>query len=166
MEGNWKIKLENFLEEVRKISSVNQEDLAKAIWVSRQTISNIENKKSIPSIELALKIASYFDFKVKDIFKVKKIEKKANKNLGKNLENLIREKLSKAVNPENNKYNIRLERSLVGITQDELAKAIGVSRQTIHSFETGKIIPLTDKALKMADYFGVEIEDMFKSRNN
>ncbi len=47
---------------------MNQEELAKALGVSRQTISSLENGRYNPSILLAFKIAKYFDVKIEDIF--------------------------------------------------------------------------------------------------
>ena len=53
---------------------------------------------------------------------------------------------------------IRRER---GILQDELAKAMGVSRQTISSLENGRYNPSIMLAYKIAKYFGMTIEDVF-----
>ena len=53
---------------------------------------------------------------------------------------------------------IRKER---GIRQDELAKLMGVSRQTISSLETGKYNPSIFLAFKIARYFGMAIEEVF-----
>ena len=53
---------------------------------------------------------------------------------------------------------IRKER---GIRQEELAKALGVSRQTISSLETGRYNPSIFLAYKIARYFGMMIEDVF-----
>ena len=53
---------------------------------------------------------------------------------------------------------IRKER---GIRQDELAKLMGVSRQTISSLETGKYNPSILLAWKISRYFGMSIEDVF-----
>lgn len=47
---------------------MNQEELAKDLKVSRQTISSLENGRYNPSILLAFKIAKYFDVKIEDIF--------------------------------------------------------------------------------------------------
>jgi len=47
------------------------------------------------------------------------------------------------------------------LTQQELAKAIGVSRQTIHSIETGKFVPSTVLALKIARFFQQTVEEIF-----
>ena len=57
---------------------------------------------------------------------------------------------------------IRVERAKKRITQAELAKQVQVSRQTIHAIETGKFVPSTVLALKIAQYFGVLLEDLFK----
>ena len=53
---------------------------------------------------------------------------------------------------------IRKER---GIKQDEFAKIMGVSRQTISSLETGRYNPSIYLAHKIAKYFGMTIEEVF-----
>jgi len=53
---------------------------------------------------------------------------------------------------------IRKER---GILQDEVAKAMGVSRQTISSLENGRYNPSIILAYKIAKYFGMTIEEVF-----
>jgi putative transcriptional regulator len=47
------------------------------------------------------------------------------------------------------------------MTQQELANAVGVTRLTIHSIETGKFMPSTLLALKIAEFFGKTVEDIF-----
>lgn len=58
--------------------------------------------------------------------------------------------------------SIRVERAKKKITQAELADKVNVSRQTIHAIETGKFIPSTVLALKIANFFKVSFEDIFK----
>lgn len=53
---------------------------------------------------------------------------------------------------------IRKER---GIRQDEFAKLMGVSRQTISSLETGRYNPSIVLAYKIARFFGMTIEEVF-----
>lgn len=48
-----------------------------------------------------------------------------------------------------------------GVRQDELADALGVSRQTIGSLENGRYNPSILLAFKLARYFGLSIEDIF-----
>ena len=48
-----------------------------------------------------------------------------------------------------------------GLTQEELAKALGVTRQTIIAIEKGKYDPSLRLAFKIARFFGVKIEDIF-----
>jgi putative transcriptional regulator len=59
------------------------------------------------------------------------------------------------------KNTIKVERAKKNITQAELAKVLKVSRQTIHAIETGKFVPSTTLALKMARYFGISVEELF-----
>jgi putative transcriptional regulator len=57
--------------------------------------------------------------------------------------------------------SLKVERAKLNITQEELAQAINVSRQTINSIETGKYVPSTILALKLAQYFGTTVEYIF-----
>ncbi|MBK8052638.1 MAG: helix-turn-helix transcriptional regulator [Saprospiraceae bacterium] len=59
------------------------------------------------------------------------------------------------------KNNLRVERAIKNITQDELAKTIGVSRQAINSIEAGKYVPSTLLALKLSGYFGKSVNEIF-----
>ena len=60
------------------------------------------------------------------------------------------------------KNTIKVERAIKDITQQDLAVAIGVSRQTINSIESGRYVPLTLLALKIAAYFGKTVNDIFQ----
>ena len=56
---------------------------------------------------------------------------------------------------------IRVLRAVKELTQEDLAKALGVSRQTINAIEKGKYNPSLDLAFKMAAYFETTIEAIF-----
>ena len=58
------------------------------------------------------------------------------------------------------KNNIRVERAIRRISQQELADAIGVTRQTIYAIENDKFIPSTELALKMSAYFGKTVNEL------
>jgi putative transcriptional regulator len=60
------------------------------------------------------------------------------------------------------KNTIRVERAKLNITQTDLAEAVQVSKQTIHSIETGRFVPSTVIALKIARYFKVSVESVFE----
>ena len=60
--------MKNKIEEIRKEKGIRQEDFAKSMGVSRQTISSLENGRYNPSILLAYKIAKFFDMTIEDIF--------------------------------------------------------------------------------------------------
>ena len=59
------------------------------------------------------------------------------------------------------KNRIEAIRKEKGIRQDEFAKLIGVSRQTISSLETGRYNPSIYLAYKIAKFFGMTIEEVF-----
>jgi putative transcriptional regulator len=58
----------NNLKVLRAIKNISQEDLAKKIEVSRQTINAMEKGKYVPSTVLALKLARFFEKPVDEIF--------------------------------------------------------------------------------------------------
>ncbi|EPY2291117.1 helix-turn-helix transcriptional regulator [Clostridium sporogenes] len=60
--------MKNRLEEIRKQRGINQEELAKVVEVSRQTIGSLENGRYNPSIVLAFKISRYFGMSIEEIF--------------------------------------------------------------------------------------------------
>ena len=60
--------LKNRIEEIRNAKGLRQEELAKAMGVSRQTISSLENGRYNPSILLAYKIARFFGLSIEEIF--------------------------------------------------------------------------------------------------
>lgn len=60
------------------------------------------------------------------------------------------------------KNRIRVERAEVRMTQQQLADAIGVSRQTVNAIETGRFVPSTLLALKIARQFGKPVEEVFQ----
>lgn len=60
--------MKNKVEELRRYMGLNQEELAKALRVSRQTVSSIENGKYNPSLELAFAIADLFGKRIEEIF--------------------------------------------------------------------------------------------------
>ncbi len=59
------------------------------------------------------------------------------------------------------KNNLKIERAIKNITQADLADLVKVSRQNINAVETGKYVPSTVLALKIAQVFGKKVEDIF-----
>ncbi|WP_414838052.1 helix-turn-helix transcriptional regulator [Candidatus Nanosalina sp. VS9-1] len=66
------MEIRNQVKKFRKNQDITQAQLAKELDVSRQTINAIETGKYDPSLELALKIAEFFDQKVEELFKLEK----------------------------------------------------------------------------------------------
>jgi putative transcriptional regulator len=60
------------------------------------------------------------------------------------------------------KNKLKIERAILNITQDELAKQIGVSRQTINSIEKNRYVPSTVLALKLSNLFNKPVNDFFE----
>lgn len=60
------------------------------------------------------------------------------------------------------KNSIKVERAKLNITQAELAEKINVSRQTINAIESGKYVPSTVLALKIAAVFKTSVNDIFQ----
>ena len=60
--------MKNRIETIRKERGIVQEEFAKAMGVSRQTISSLENGRYNPSIMLAYKIARYFGMAIEEVF--------------------------------------------------------------------------------------------------
>jgi putative transcriptional regulator len=56
---------------------------------------------------------------------------------------------------------LKIERAEKDLTQDQLAKKIGVSRQTINSIEKNRYVPSTILALKISELFSKSVNDIF-----
>lgn len=56
---------------------------------------------------------------------------------------------------------LKVYRAMHNLTQEDLAKAIGVTRQTVIAMEKGKYNPSLELAFKIARYFKVTIENIF-----
>ena len=59
--------------------------------------------------------------------------------------------------------NIHVERAKYGLSQDELAKKVGTTKQTISNIETGKAIPGLKIAMQIACFFKTNVETLFKT---
>lgn len=59
------------------------------------------------------------------------------------------------------KNRIKVERAEMSVTQQQLADAVGVSRQTIVAIEKGRFLPSTPLALKIARFFSKSVESIF-----
>ena len=64
------------------------------------------------------------------------------------------------------KNTVRVERAILDITQQDLAAAVGVSRQTINSIESGKYVPSTVLALQIARFFQKPTDSIFMLDEN
>lgn len=60
------------------------------------------------------------------------------------------------------KNNIRVERAIKRMTQQQLAEKTEVTRQTINAIEAGKYVPSTVLSLKISAVFGKKLEEVFQ----
>ena len=60
--------MKNRVEQLRKEMGLSQEEFARALRVSRQTVSSMENGKYNPSLELAFQIADFFQKTIEELF--------------------------------------------------------------------------------------------------
>jgi putative transcriptional regulator len=60
------------------------------------------------------------------------------------------------------KNNIKVQRAIFNLTQQDLADKIGVSRQTINAMEAGKYVPSTVLALKISQLFEKPVNEIFE----
>ena len=60
--------MKNRIEEIRSARGIRQEEFARQMGVSRQTISSLENGRYNPSIGLAYKIARFFGMTIEEVF--------------------------------------------------------------------------------------------------
>ena len=79
MQGG--VFLKNKVEQLRKERGLNQDDFAKMLRVSRQTISSIETGKYNPSLELAFAISDFFANELKKSLSMKEVQKMKKSNL-------------------------------------------------------------------------------------
>ncbi len=64
------------------------------------------------------------------------------------------------------KNTLKVQRAIKDLTQDDLAKKIGVSRQTINSIEKNRYVPSTVLALKLSAVFEIPVNDFFELEDN
>lgn len=65
--------------------------------------------------------------------------------------------------PETHLHNsIKVQRAIHGLTQEQLADRIGVTRKTINTIETGRYVPSTILALRLARVFAISVEELFQ----
>ncbi len=71
MNTQWK----SHIRELRKSKRFTQSDLAKKVGITRQSLSAIENERTVPSLRVALKLSSFFETNVNELFTLKTSER-------------------------------------------------------------------------------------------
>lgn len=60
--------------------------------------------------------------------------------------------------------NLKELRSMNRLTQDDIAKMLGVSVITIGAYENGRKIPRLEKLIRLADYFGISLDNLVRGK--
>lgn len=66
--------MNNRIRDLRKEKNITQDDLASAVGVTRQTVISLENGKYNASLQLAFKIARYFELTIEDVFLFEEVQ--------------------------------------------------------------------------------------------
>ena len=122
----------NRIAELRKLNKISQSDFGKAMGVAQNTISQWERGAREPDLAMLHNIATYFGVSI-DYLIGKDTEVRAMKNLKK----------------------LRVNR---GLTQKQLADALGIDRTAVAKYENGKNGATAKMLKKIADYFSVSID--------
>ena len=64
------------------------------------------------------------------------------------------------------KNSLKVERAIKNLTQEQLAKLVGVSRQSINAIESGKYVPSTILSLKLSKVFEKSVDQIFQLGEN
>jgi putative transcriptional regulator len=71
-----------------------------------------------------------------------------------------------AMHEQRLRNTIKLQRSKLALTQEQLADRVKVSRKTVNTIENGKFIPSTVLALQLSHALGVTVEELFTLENS
>lgn len=120
----------NRIKELRKKAGLNQSQLAQQTGISEQSISKYECGERNPKIENLEALANFFKVPVSYL------RGKSNPN------------------------RIKKMRQVKGVSQQNVAKALGLTRQAIALYETGQREPKIETWQKLADFFGVSVPSL------
>lgn len=128
-------------------NNMTQGQLAKATGMSEATITHYVKGKYTPSQKNLSKIARCLGVSPQSFFD-------------------SIEEYTQYINSTETRFAIRLTSLLKekNITQEQLAKAIGVSRQTVSYYVNGKQLPMTDIMVKIAKYFDTSVESFIEEK--
>ena len=149
-------KIKNY----RKTAGLTQEQVADYLDVSTPAVNKWEKGNTYPDISLLPAIARLLKIDMNELFSFR--EELTEKEIGQFVNELSEVSLASFIKAfEMGKNKIKEYRKMRKLTQDDLAKEVDVTRQTIISLENGKYVASLQLALKMAKFFNVSVEDLF-----
>lgn len=137
----------SFISNKRKELNLSQGDVAHEIGYSSQIVYNWEKNKSLPDLCIISSLCNCFKISIDDFFN-------CNNN------SIVENKLPK-FNVEKFSYNLKKLRMINGLTQNGLAKKLGVSYATIISWEKGKSTPNINQFIILKNLFNITYNDLY-----
>lgn len=127
------------LKYLRERSGEKQKNIADLLFVAKQTVSTYENGECEPNIERLILLADHFGVTIDDL-------------------------LRKDLCPPKPMYasNLKYFREKYGMKQEDIADLLEVSLSAACKYENGKIYPTVIQLMKLADFFGVTLDQMVK----
>ena len=150
------MEFRQFLEENHAFEQEENEDLVTFNTLDVNTFLSYNRSREKLVSALQERDRYYYDVSEKAVKAIKKRKEAEAKS--RNLERQNRELTEESSALKNRLEEIRTEK---GIRQEDFARQMGVSRQTISSLENGRYNPSIMLAYKIAKYFGMTIEEMF-----
>lgn len=146
------------IKSLRAVKGITQRELAQSLGYAHKTVAYFENTAKNPNAENVKKFADIFGVTVGDMLNDTSPVIPSNQVVNCNLAKLRRRNTTK-IAPIFGK-RIAALRAVNGLTQDKLAKSLGVTREVIAAYERTTKNPRVTTVKKIADFFGVTVGDM------
>lgn len=136
------------LAQLRKKKGLNQREFADIIGVSNGAVAMWETNKRQPDLQTLVKIASFYDVSVDYLLS--------------NEDCVYTEEATSSKNTQNIALGERLRqiRSLNNYTMSELSQKLGITIQSLTSYERGNRLPSLDLLIKLADFYGISLDTL------
>jgi transcriptional regulator with XRE-family HTH domain len=138
-KGDNRVYLSQNLRYLRENNGMSKSELALHFELNREAIESWENEIRTPDIEMIVKLSEYFAVSLDEL-------------------------VLKDLRPPMPMYagNLRYLRKKHGMSQDDIGNLLGVTQKCVSKYEIGKIEPSVEKLMKIADFFGISLDQLVK----
>jgi transcriptional regulator with XRE-family HTH domain len=138
-KGGNKVYLSQNLKYLREQKGINQCELSEHLGLTQSAIGNWEIGNRTPDIEMIVKLSEYFSVSLDELVLID-------------------------LRPPMPMYsgNLRYLRKKYGMSQDDIGNLLGVSQKCVSKYEMGSREPSIEKLMKIADYFGISLDQLVK----